>query len=417
MFSRLFPLAAVFLASSAIAADWPQWRGPFRTGLVPPGEKVPASLEGEPSVLWRLPVGDGFASPIISKGRLFYLDNQEDQEVAHGIDAATGKELWKTTVFSSHKDGFGIGPRCTPLIDGERLYVQSAKGEFQCLNASNGLPIWKTNFVTDLGAIYIGEKGKAAGASRHGASGSPIIDGDNVIVQVGSATGASIVAYNKLTGTIAWKSQNDQTAYAAPIVAEIAGTRQFIAFTAEALIGLDPRDGKLLWRQPLSTSLGRHVTTPVVIGDLVIVASHTLGMVATKITTAAGAFTATEAWTNKKAAMNFTSPVAVGTHLYGVGPSKNIICVDSATGEITWEKTGLIQTSADKAEAAFLIMGQNIAMLTDGGLFILFAADPKAYREAGRAQLCGTTWCNPAYANGKLYLRDARELLAVELLK
>ncbi|MDB6153579.1 MAG: hypothetical protein JWL90_2032, partial [Chthoniobacteraceae bacterium] len=210
---------------------------------------------------------------------------------------------------------------------------------------------------------------------------------------------------------------NDQTAYAAPILAELAGTRQFIAFTAEALIGLDPRDGKLLWRQPLSTSLGRHVTTPVVVGDLVIVASHTLGMVATKISAAAGTFTATEAWANKKAAMNFTSPVAVGTHLYGVGPSKNLLCVDSATGEIVWEKNGLIQTSADKAEAAFLIMDKNVAMLTDGGLFVLFAADPQAYREAGRAQLCGTNWCNPAYADGKLYLRDQRELLVVDLLK
>lgn len=385
--------------------------------MVPASEPVPITLNAEPPVVWRAPLGDGFASPVVAQGRLFYLDNQDAQEVAHATDAATGKELWKAAVFSSHKDGFGIGPRCTPLIDGDRLYVQSAKGEFQCLNAGDGKLLWKTNFVDDLGAIYIGEKGKAAGASRHGASGSPIIDGENILVQVGSANGASIVAFNKLTGAIVWKSQNDQTAYAAPILAELAGTRQFIAFTAEALIGLDPRDGKLLWRQPLSTSLGRHVTTPVVVGDLVIVASHTLGMVATKISAAAGTFTATEAWTNKKAAMNFASPVAVGTHLYGVGPSKNLLCVDSATGEIAWEKNGLIQTSADKAEAAFLIMDKNVAMLTDGGLFVLFAADPQAYREAGRAQLCGTNWCNPAYADGKLYLRDQRELLAVDLLK
>ncbi|MES2573274.1 MAG: PQQ-binding-like beta-propeller repeat protein [Verrucomicrobiota bacterium] len=417
MLPRLVPLAALLIASSAFAADWPQWRGPLRTGHVPEGEKLPVTLSAEPAVLWRVPVGDGFASPVVAGGRLFHLDNHDTSEVAHAVDAATGRELWKTVLFSSHKDGFGIGPRCTPVADGERLYVQSGKGEFQCLGTADGKVLWRTNFVDDFGAVYIGEKGKAAGASRHGASGSPVVEGENILVQVGSAQGASLVAFNKKSGAVVWKSQNDQSAYAAPIVAELAGTRQLIVFTAEALIGLDPRDGKLLWRQPLSTSLGRHVTTPVVVGDLVIVASHTLGMVATKVSREGDAFTATEAWVNKKAALNFTSPVVAGTHLYGVGPSRNLLCIDPATGEIAWEKTGLIQTSADKAEAGFLVLGRNVAMLTDAGLFLLFAADAKAYREAGRAQLCGTTWCNPAYADGKLYLRDQRELLAVDLLK
>ncbi len=416
MFSRLLPVALLIICTSARAADWPQWRGPERTGHVALGEPVPTSLAAEPKVVWHVPIGDGFASPVVAGGRVFYLDQADAQEVAHAADAATGKELWHAVIFSAHKDGFGIGPRCTPIADGDRVYFQSAKGELQCLSAGDGKLIWRKNFVDDFGAIYIGEKGKAAGASRHGAAGSPIIDGENIIAQVGSANGASIVAFKKSTGDVVWKSQNDQTAYAAPIIAEVAGVRQFISFTAEALIALDPRDGKLLWRRPLQTALGRHVTTPVVAGDLVIVASHQIGMVATRIARGADGLTASEAWVNKNAAMNFTSPVVVEAHLYGIGPAKNLVCVDCKTGEIAWEKTGLMQTSGDKAEATFLVMGKNVGMLTDSGVFVLFAADPHGYKESGQAQLCGSTWCNPAYAEGRLFLRDQRELRCVELM-
>lgn len=419
MFPRFISILVPFvMISAALAADWPQWRGPMRTGFVPDGEPVPTSLPTEPKVVWRQAIGDGFASPVIAGSRVFYLDNQDAQEVAHAVDAATGKELWKAVVFSSHKDGFGIGPRCTPVVDGERVFVQSAKGEFQCLGAGDGKVLWRKNFADDFGALYIGEKGKAAGASRHGAAGAPIIDGDRVIVQVGSEQGASIVAFDKATGAVVWKAQNDQTAYAAPIIATVAGVRQFITFTAEALVALDPRDGRLLWRVPVKTSLGRHVTTPVVSGDLVFVASHQVGLVATRVSKAAdGQLMASEAWVNKGMGFNFSSPVVVDDHLYGLGAAKNVVCIDVATGQLNWEKTGLIQTSADRAEAAFLVMEKNILMLNDGGELVLFAAEPKEYKEAGRVQVCGSNWCNPAYANGRLYLRDGKELLCVDLLK
>lgn len=417
MFLKILPLALAIFSASALAADWPQWRGPLRTGHVPAGEPVPATLPADPKVIWQVPLGEGFASPVISGGRVFILDNQDAQEVAHAFDAGTGRELWRAKIFSSHRDGFGIGPRTTPLADGNRVFFQSAKGEFQCLDARDGKLIWRMNFVDDLGAIYIGEKGNAAGASRHGATGSPLIDGGNVIAQAGSANGASIVAFDKTTGKVVWKSQNDQTSYSAPIVAEIAGVRQFIAFTIEGLIGLDPRDGRLLWRRPMTTRLGRHVTTPLVVGDVVVVASHQLGLVGTRIVREGAGFAAQEAWLDKDVQTNFSSPVAAGDFLYGLGSKKDVICVNAKTGAIAWQQADLISTSADKSEAAFLVMGSNIAMLTDGGQFVLFAADPKAFREIARTQVCGTNWCNPAYAGGRLYVRDARELRCVELLK
>lgn len=417
MIIRSLLLIGLFGSVSLQGADWPQWRGPARTGYVPEGEPVPVTLPAEPKVIWRVPVGDGFSSPVVSGGRVFHLDNQDGLEVAHGVDAATGQELWKASIFSSHQDGFGIGPRCTPVADGERVFVQSAKGEFQCLAVASGKVIWRKNFVDDFGAIYIGEKGTAAGASRHGATGSPIIDGENIIVQVGSTKGASIVAFKKATGEVVWKAESDQTAYSAPIIATVAGVRQFISFTAEALIGIDPANGKLLWREPAVTRLGRNVTTPNVWRDLVVVASHQLGLVATRVEKKDGGLAASEGWVNKKMLINFSSPVVVGDHLYGLGPAKNLVCIDLASGELAWEKTGFTQTDGGRAEAAFLVMGKNVLVLSDGGELVLFAADPKEYREVGRTQVCGKTWCNPAYVGGRLYLRDSRELMCVELVK
>jgi len=407
----------ISISTTLQAADWPQWRGPDRTGHVPAGEAVPASLPAEPKVAWRVAVGDGFASPVVSGGRVFHLDNQEGHESASALDAATGKELWRTKIFSSHQDGFGIGPRCTPVVDGDRVFIQSAKGELQCLEAATGKVLWRKNFETDFGAVYIGEKGTAAGAVRHGATGSPIIDGGNILVQVGGPQGAGVVAFKKATGDVVWKSQSDQASYAAPILATVAGVRQFISFTVEGLIGLDPATGKLLWRVPTVTRLGRNVTTPNVWKDRVVVASHQLGLVATRLAQESSGLVASEAWVNKKMLINFSSPVVVGDHLYGLGPAKNLVCIDLATGELAWEKAGFTQTDGGRAEAAFLVMGKNILVLNDGGELVLFAANSKEYQEVSRTQACGKTWCNPAYAGGRLYLRDNRELLCVELLK
>jgi len=415
--TAVFPFF-LFPFSFGLAADWPQWRGPEQTGHVPPGVAVPATLPAEANVLWRAKLGDGYASPVVAGGKVFYLDNQQGNEVVHAAEAATGKELWNAKLDACFKDNFVSGPRCTPVVDGNRVYAQSCRGEFQCLNAEDGKVLWHRNFTTDFGATFIGEKGAAAGASRHGNTGSPVIDGENIIVGVGSPKGACLVSMRKATGEVVWKSQDDQTAYGPPVLATLCGTKQAVAFTVEGLIGVDVADGKLLWRSsPMKTAFGRHITTPVIVDDMVLVASHTLGLIGTRIVKDGGGLKAEAAWNEKPLGINFSSPVAAGQYLYGLGPNKNIICVDVKTGKRAWEKTGCIMSPPDRAYAAFLVMDKNILLLNDTGLLILFAADEKEYRELSRVQVCGQNWCNPAYADGKLILRDAKELLCVDLLK
>ncbi len=417
--SLAFALACT--AFTASAADWPQWRGPLHTGHVPAGEKLLTTLPAEPKVLWRAKVGEGFASPVAAGGKVFVLDNQGGKETLRAFDAAKGTELWHVEVDEAVGDKQGPpGPRCTPLVDGDRVYAQSVKGELHCRSVTDGKLLWRKNYTKDFEAVFIGETGQAQGATRHGNTGSPLIDGDWLIALAGGTNGAAVVALEKKSGQTVWKSQSDQAAYAAPIVATLSGVKQVIAFTCEGLIGLNFTGGKLLWRVPLKTQFSRHVTTPVVVDDIVVVASHTLGLIGTKVTKTGSEFTATQAWVSKEAAINYSSPVVVSKHLYCVGPTKNLICVDVPSGKLAWSQDGVFTSDKNKAVGYFIVMGANILASTDSGQLVLFAADPAAYRELGRAQVCSSTWSGPAYVGGKLFHRDGvktgGELLCLDLL-
>lgn len=408
LFRKIASLAILTLSFAAHTSDWPSWRGEKRDGYVSPGVPVPEKLPAQPKIVWHVPVADGFSSPVVGGGRVVFLDFIDKKETVRSLDAATGEQKWSVPIDTSHTDGFGTGPRCTPILDvaGGKVFAQSTKGELQCLNATDGKMIWHKNYTTDFGQVFIGEKGEASGAQRHGNSGSPLIDGDHLIALVG-ATGASVVCFNKNTGDVVWKSQDDMTGYGPPVILNLAGTRQIVVFTAIALISLDPADGKLLWREPLKTRLGRHVTTPIAVGpDIVAVASHQVGLVGFKITKEGSAFKAEQLYQNKEAAFNFASPVAVGNFIYGVGNASKIMCIDGTKGTIAWDQTGVITTSMDKAFAAFLVMGKNILVLTDTGELALFAADSSAYKEISRVKVADTNWCVPAYADGKLYIRE-----------
>jgi outer membrane protein assembly factor BamB len=389
------------------AADWAQWRGPLRTGHVPTGERVPDRLPATPRVVWKLNAGDGLASPVVSQGRVFVFDNQAGKETLRALDAASGNELWRQDVDAPFSDGQGpTGPRCTPLVDGDRVYAQSCKGELQCRSVTDGRLRWRVNFTNDFGAVFIGEKGTAQGASRHGYNGPPVIDGEHLIAAVGGTNGAGLVCFEKRSGHVVWKSQNDPAAYAAPMIATFEGVRQVVSFSVDGVLGVERHTGELLWRMPVRTAYGRHVTAPVIHPIGVIVSSHQMGLIAVRLTKDTAGFKSEPAWISREAAMNFSCPVAVGDHLFGLGPEKNLVCVEIATGKLKWSKPGYFTTSADKANAAFLVLGRNLLVLTDGGELVLLEADPVEGKELGRVQVCGLNWSNPAYADGRLYLRD-----------
>jgi outer membrane protein assembly factor BamB len=391
--------------------DWPQWRGPARSGHVPPGSPVPSALPKEPKNLWRIKIGEGHSSPVVAAGKVVYTDARGSQEVVHVLDAATGRELWSQPYDETIQDEWGTGPRATPLVDGDRLYVQSCQGEFRCVNLSDGKMLWGFSFEKDYGVKFVGSKAGEGTATRRGNNGNGVIDENRIIVPVGNTNGASLVCFDKQSGAVLWKTGNDEAAYSSFMIATLAGVKQIVAFTAEALTGLDRRDGRTLWRVPLKTNAKRHAATPVILGDHVIVNSHTFGMVCVRITKEENGLKASQAWLNKDMKINVATSVAVGHYLFSHGPSKNFVCIDADTGKLLWEQSGF-----GKEYSSTMALGQNLLVLTDDGELLLIAADRARYHELGRAQVCGKTWGFPAYVGGKLFVRDSRELTCFDLM-
>jgi len=397
----LIGLLLLIVPGGSRAGDWPQWRGPERTGHAAIDEHVLASLPKDPRVLWRLNIGGGFSSPVVAGGKLAYLDVQGGQEVAHLLEAQSGKEIWHVAYAEMFEDEWGPGPRSTPIIDGDRVYVQSCNGEFRCLNLADGKPVWSVNFEKDFGVHFLGSKANEGTASRRGNDGCGIIDGDRIFLPVGSASGASLVAFDKLTGKVLWKSQSDEAAYSSLMIATLGGVKQIVYFSAEALMGIEAASGKLLWRVALRTDAKRHAATPVVFGDSVIVNSQTIGLICLRITREGADFRASQAWANKEQKINVATPVLVDHFLYSQGVARNLVCIDAATGKLMWSQEGFGQK-----HSAGIVLGKNLLFLTDRGEVVLLAADPGKYTELGRIQVSGKTWNSPAYANGKLYVRE-----------
>jgi outer membrane protein assembly factor BamB len=415
MKSRLF-LSLVALSSATFlpAADWPQWRGPHRDGHPAAGSPAISSLPKELRPLWKLPIGPGFSSPVIARGKLVYLDEQEGKEIAHSVDAATAKELWSAPIASSAGDEWGTGPRCTPFIDGDRAYFQSMNGEFRCVDFADGRPKWGVAFK-DYG-INFSTKSAEGTAARRGNNGSGVIEGDYVYVPVG-APGASVVCFDKMTGKEIWKSGDDEAAYSSFVIGTLSGVKQLVAFTAEALTGLDLKTGESLWRVPLKTGAKRHASTPVIVGDTVTVNSQTIGLVCTRVTKNGAAWSTSPLWVNKPLTINLATPVFVDGHFYSYGPirTKDYVCVNAATGELKWTQSGFGIGKDQTDYASSIATGKNLLVLTYDGQLVLLAANPDKYTELGRVQVCGKTWSHPALADGKLYVRDGRELKCFDL--
>ncbi len=399
-------LVTGFLRSTA--ADWPGWRGLQRDGLSP--DPLPNSIPSGLQPRWRKNIGHGYSSPVQSGNRVIYLDDAGGRETVHCLNSTTGNELWKQPFAELYADEFEAGPRCTPLVDTDRIFVQSCYGEFACLSMTDGTRLWGFHFG-DYGMTWVKDKSGGPGAaSRRGNSGSPVLHGDQIIVQVGSAQGAAFVAFNAKTGKYLWKSQNDLTSYASAIAGKLGGRDQAIAVTCEGLLGLDVADGALLWRVPFKTGANRNVLTPILDGDTVTFASFTTGMRRLRINPTPAGIEVSELWINRDLKINLSTPVLLAGHLYGHGPTRDFVCIETATGKVTWRQPGFDQY------ASVIASGTRLLILTDAGEVILLNASPEKYFELGRFQACGKTFSHPAYANGVLITRDTRELAAWPLI-
>jgi outer membrane protein assembly factor BamB len=401
----LSTLCVILLGGATVGAgDWSQWLGPNRDGSSP--EKVTAWKDA-PKVVWHIPAGAGHSAPVIAGGKAFvHAKGEGETEVVACYEADSGKEIWKQSYprakFSSE---FGNGPRATPAVVGKFIYTFGVTGILSCFEIEKGKQIWQIDTLKDC-------KGTNP---KFGMSSSPLVDDGKVFINVG-AKGASIVAFNCTDGTVAWKSLDDGASYSSPIIFSKDKERQLVFLTAAELVSFKPADGTVLWKFPLKDALFESSTTPVLTGDLVLASSITYGSVALKLGTEDGKPTATKEWKNSLTCY-FSTPVPVGKeNVYMVTGSlfagqADLQCVETKSGKVLWKKekvgtyhASLLRTGDDK-----------LLMLEEAGNLVLIDPNSSKYAELARSKVCGQTWVHPALANGKLYVRDGKELSCLQL--
>lgn len=400
--------AAGAVRAGAPAGAWPQWRGPDRTGVSRETGLLRSWPAGGPRLVWRATgLGGGYGCPSVRDGRVYGMGYRGDDEVVWARDARTGAELWTVRIAAAnHNVGYADGPRSTPTTDGDRLFTLGVSGDLVCLALADGRVVWRRNLVEDFG-------GRVPG---WGYSESPLVDGDRVIVTPGGAA-ATLVALRKEDGEPVWRSQvpgGDPAHYASPIVAEIEGVRQYVAFLAGGVVGVAAADGRFLWRYAAPANRTANCSTPIHRNGQVFAASaYNTGGGLARITRAPGGegFTAEEVYFTRQMRNHHGGMVLVDDYLYGFDES-NLTCVEFATGRVAW-------TNRSVGKGSLVCVDGHLVARGERGEVALVEANPGEYVEKGRfaqpERSSKNAWAHPVVAGGRLYLRDQDLLLCYDV--
>lgn len=403
--NRLVFLSALCLANVVAAGDWPQILGPNRNGIGVDEKLADSWPDSGPKTVWQRDVGQGFSGVVVADNVAVLFHRVGDSEVVEAMNAKTGKKLWAT----KHPTGFSAafspdkGPRCTPLIHAGRVYVFGAQGTLRCLQFRDGKVVWTRQAHKEFGAAE----------GYFGAGSSPVVAGDNLLVNVGSRANAGIVAFDLKTGKTAWKSTKLQGSYSSPVVVTVDGTQHAIFITRLNIASLDPANGKVRFVLPFGKR-GPTVNgaSPLVIDGHIFASAHYgVGGLWAKI----GKAKIDVVWKSDTVMSNqYMTCIGHDKHLIGIHGQERVgeselRCFDPKTQAVKWKKAGFGYGSMISADGKF------IALTTTGEL-IMLKADAKAYRELGRATVFrSTARALPALSNGLLYVRDTGTLKCLDL--
>jgi len=381
------------------AAEWPQWLGPERNGRSPETGLLKSWPADGPREVWRRPGGLGYSGMAVAGGRLFTIAGRGDGEEVVCLDAGTGAPLWRQRIDTIFRERMGgDGPRSTPVVAGDRLFVLSSRGKLYCLSSGDGSTIWKRDFVEEFDSQV----------QQFGYSSSPLVDGQNLLVDVGGHGDSALGAFGISDGQMVWTSQGDKTAYGSPIIIESGGVRQAVFFTAEGPVALAPATGGLLWRHPWITQYDINVATPVFVPPDGIFISSGYDHGAALLRLQPGGAGVDLVWEERVMKNQMATSILHEGHLYGFDDGM-LKCIEAATGEMRWRVRGLGRGTLIYADGHLLILGE-------GGQLVLAAASPVAYRERARVQKMGPKcWTIPSLASGRLYLRDERHIVCLDL--
>jgi outer membrane protein assembly factor BamB len=382
----------------SFSQDWPQWRGINRDSKVT-GFKVPATWPADLKQEWKVTVGFGDATPLLSGNRLYLNTRQADQEVILCLDASTGKELWRDAYPSIAVTGPSAsqhpGPRGTPAISDGKIVTFGAAGIVSCVDAETGKLVWrKENPSNAYPAFFTGA--------------SPIIADGMCILHIGKKDDGKVVAYDLKTGNEKWKWSGDGPSYSSPSIMNFDGKKQLIVFTEKNLISLNITDGKLLWQIPATVQQRYYnCVSPSIDGQTIYLTGQGSGMKAIKVEKSGNEFMTKEIWTNPEVGAKWNTPVLKDGFLYGFTDQKRIYCLNAVTGQTSW-----IDNVVNSDFSTIVDCGSVIIGLTSTDNLIIFKPDPAAYTEIKKYKVSETSiYTYPIIAGEKIYIKDAETLM------
>ncbi len=410
----LLPIALLGLVATGLpATDFAQWRGPLRDGHSPETGLLAEWPKDGPKLLWQVnDVGAGYSTPSVVGDRIYLLGTEGSEESVLALAVKDGSRVWAAKlgkVGHPEQQPSYPGARSTPTVDGKFLFALGSDGDLVCLETANGKEVWRKQLRTDFGGKY----------GEWAYSESPLVDGDKLIVTPGG-TNATVVALNKKTGDGIWKCtvpEGSAAGYSSVIIAEFAGVKQYVQFLASGLMGVDPSNGKLLWRYEKSgKSSPAVIITPLVSDGMIYSGAFRATTALIKPVLKDGVFTVDEIYSNGKLPVGLGGVVKVGDYFYGSGGS-TAMCVEFKTGTVKWEERSI-------GAGSLLVADRRIYSHTESGDMALFEPSAEGYREKGRftppglpsrANPMEKAWAYPVIANGQLYVRDKQSLCCYDV--
>jgi outer membrane protein assembly factor BamB len=399
----VFAVAALMSGSAESGVDWPQWRGPQRNGISQETGLLQQWPAGGPPLVWTAAgIGAGYGSVAVSGPHVYVQGLRNRQSVLQALNRADGSVIWSRALGRGATNDRGPGPRSTPTVEGDFLYVLSETGDLACLRTADGAVVWARNILEDFGGRNINWL----------ISESPLVDGNRVFVSPGGR-GAGMVALDAMSGEVIWRASelHDAAGYASAVIADIQGVRTVMTFTAEAGVGLRASDGKLMWRHGSPANRTANITTPVVQGNRVFYTSaYGTGGALLTLTASGGHLTAEETYFTRDMQNHHGGVVLVNGYLYGFN-NAILTALEFATGRVAWRHRSVGKGSVTYADGRLYIVGEtNTVGLAD--------VSPSGYRETGRFTIADhgyPTWAHPVVSGGRLYIRNQDTLTAYDV--
>lgn len=380
-------------------ADWPQYLGPNRSGVIPEADLAADWSARPPRLLWRQPIGAGWAGFAVSADLAVTQEQRGNEERVIAYNLKTGQPLWSHADKARHDSPLGsVGPRAVPAIDGGQVFALGATGILNALDARNGARLWSRNILDDSGGAE----------PEWGVAISPLVRGPRVIVSAGGASGKSLIAYDRQTGEPVWTKGSAGLAYSSPVVLNLAGRDQIVMLNKASVAGHDPETGALLWTQEFPREQP-NVSQPLPISANRVLFSVGYG-IGSKVFEISSSETpaARLVWSTPRLKSKFANMVAHEGSIYGLDDGV-MVCLDPETGERRWK-------NGRYGHGQLILAGKLLLVQTEEGEVVMIDPSPERLIEVTRFQaLSGKTWNPPALAAPILLVRNDLEAAAYEL--